>query len=238
MAAVLDPQPSARRAWERKQVIRDVRKGMRLSQPLFIKRTERESSTRSHNIKTSTKKLGMLARQIAGKTVDDAIVQMRFSKKKAAKETLEFLEFARDEAVVRRGMGLGGVAVPSDAENLDRTGDAMVAADAPRPANAKPVEIQLKNGKRHTVGDKSRIYIDQAWVGRGPYGKLPDFRAKGRTNIMFTPWTSISVVLKEEVTRVREYEEREEKRRRQREKKVWHPLPDRPIVGQRQWFSW
>lgn len=218
MAAVLDPQPIARERWQRKMVIRDVRKGGRLNDPLFIKRTERESASRSHNFKTSTKKLGMLARQIAGKTVDDAIVQMRFSKKKAAQDVLAYLEYARDEAVVTRGMGLGALDAAS--------------------AEAKKVEIQLKDGKRHTVSDKSKMYIDQAWVGRGPYGKAPDYRAKGRVNIMYTPWTSLSLILKEEATRVREYEQREEKRRRQREKNVWHPLPDRPIVGQRQWFSW
>ncbi|KAL1310624.1 hypothetical protein AAFC00_000896 [Neodothiora populina] len=223
MAAVLDPNPAARERWQRKMVIREVRKGGRLNEPLFIKRTERELASRSHNFKTSTKKLGMLARQIAGKTIDDAIVQMRFSKKKAAQDILQYLEFTRDEAIVKRGMGLGAV-------------EASTAA--PEAAEAKPIDIQLKDGKRHTVTDKSKIYIDQAWVGRGPYGKAPDYRAKGRVNIMQTPWTSLSVVLKEEATRVREYEQREEKRRRQREKKVWHPLPDRPIVGQRQWFSW
>lgn len=222
MAAVLDPKPVARERWQRKMVIRDIKKGGRLNETLFIKRTERELASRSHNFKTSTKKLGMLARQIAGKTIDDALVQMHFSKKKVAQDALAFLQFARDEAIVKRGMGLG----------------AVNAKDSPDPVEPKPIDIQLKDGKRHTVVDRSKIYIDQAWVGRGPYGKLPDYRAKGRMNIMYTPWTSLSVVLKEETTRVREFEQREEKRRRQREKKVWHPLPDRPIVGQRQWFSW
>ncbi|GAB7349982.1 hypothetical protein MBLNU459_g0668t1 [Dothideomycetes sp. NU459] len=222
MAAVLDPKPAVRERWQRKMVIRDIKKGGRLSKSLFIKRTERESTSQSQNMKTSIKKLGMLARQIAGKNIDDAIVQMRFSKKKAAKEVLEYLEFARDEAIVKRGMGLGNVASQ---------------ADGTKNATA-PVEIQLKDGKRHTVVDPNKIFVDQAWVGRGPYGKLPDYRAKGRINIMYTPWTHLGVVLKEEATRVRQFEEREEKRRRQRESKVWTPLPDRPIQGQRQWFSW
>ena len=239
MAAVLDPRPVARERWQRKMVIRDVKKNSRLSGPLFIKRTERESTSRSHNMKTSTKKLGMLARQIAGKTVDDAIVQMRFSKKKAAKDVLEYLEYAKNEAVVSRGMGLGAVSsAGSDAQNLDEADSALTSAGAPQVKAPRSVEIQLKDGKRHNVVDKTKIYVEQAWVGRGPYGKAPDYRAKGRVNIMYTPWTSLSVVLKEEATRVREYEQREEKRTRQREKKVWHPLPDRPIVGQRQWFSW
>lgn len=225
MAAVLDPDPISRERWQRKMVIRDIRKGGRLSRPLFLKRTERESSSRSENMKTSVKKLGMLSRQIAGKTVDDAIVQMRFSKKKAARDVLSYLEYARDEAIVKRGMGLSGAAPGADAST----------STSETPA---PIEIQLKDGKRHVVTDKSKIYIDQAWVGRGPYGKLPDYRAKGKINIMHTPWTSLSLILKEEATRVREFGDREAKRKRQREKNVWHPLPDRPIQGQRQWFSW
>lgn len=45
----------------------------------------------------------------------------------------------------------------------------------------------------------------------------------------------ISVVLKEEASRIRLAEEREQKRQR---KKVWVPLPDRPITAQRQYPLW
>jgi len=45
----------------------------------------------------------------------------------------------------------------------------------------------------------------------------------------------ISVVLKEEATRVRQEKEREEKRLR---KKVWVPLPDRKVTAQRQYPLW
>jgi ribosomal protein L22 len=217
MASILDPHPAARERWQRKMVIRDLRKGGRLNKEMFIKRTERESVGKSENIKTSIKKLGPIARQIAGKTVDDAIVQLRFSKKKAAVPVLDYLEYARDEAIVARGMGLGQPTVADSAKNTD---------------------IRLKDGKRHKITDPTAMYIDQAWVGRGPYGKLPEYRAKGKTNILRTPWTHIGIVLKEEATRVRLYNEREDKRRKQRETKVWTPLPDRPIQGQRQWYSW
>ncbi len=50
-----------------------------------------------------------------------------------------------------------------------------------------------------------------------------------------TLFTGISVVLKEEVTRIRLAEERDKKRKR---KKVWVPLPDRPITAQRQYCLW
>jgi len=139
------------------------------------------------------------------------------------------LEFARDQAVVERGMGLGGVTT------ADGEVEGIVAAGA---GDVGVKEIQLKDGKRHKVSDPTQIYVDQAWVGRGPFGQLPDYRARGKLFIMKTPWTHFTVKLKEEATRVREYNEREDKRRRQRLDKVWMPLPDRPIQGQSQWYSW
>lgn len=220
MARTLIPDPRARQRWQRKKVIQMVRKSGRLTKEEFLKRTEREHLAKSHNLKTSVKKLGMVARQIAGKTVDDAIVQMRFSHKKVAQDVLKQLELARDEAIVARGMGLGALSEAGDKKK------------------DKPIDIQLKDGKRHNVTDRTKMYVDQAWVGRGPYGKQPDYRARGRVNMMRTPWTSISLVLKEEATRVREWEEREAKRRKRLLQKVWVALPDRPIQIQRQWYSW
>jgi len=228
MATVLDPRPRARERWQRKMVIRQMKRGGRLNKEDFIARTERSSATRSPNFKTSVKKLNPLARQIAGKTLDEAITQMRFSKKKVAREVLEHLELARDEAIVSRGMGLGGV-VPSGESEQDKA-EVLPAFEAR--------DIFLKDGKRHHVADPSKMYIDQAFVGRGPFGKLPDYRARGQMYMIRTPWTHLTVKLKEEATRVREWEEREEKRKRARLNKVWVPLPDRPIQGQRQWYSW
>ncbi|KAK5164863.1 39S ribosomal protein L22, mitochondrial [Saxophila tyrrhenica] len=241
MLRVTDPNPNARERFERKKVIQMVRKGGRLSKQEFVKKTEREHLVKSENFKTSVKKLGALARQIQGKRIDDAIAQMRFSRKKVAAEVLRQLEFARDEAVVMRGMGLGGVEVAQEAETLNASGEEVAGATETAAQTKKrdePVEIQLKDGKRHTIENRSDIYIDQAWVGRGPYGQLPDYRARGRVFVMRTPWTSISLLLKEESTRVREYEEREAKRRRQRMEKVWVHLPDRPIQTKQQWYSW
>jgi len=226
MATILDPRPQIRERWQRKMVIRQVKRGGRLNKEEFIKKTERESESRSPNLKTSVKKLNPLARQITGKTLNEAITQMRFSKKKVAREVLELLEEARDHAVVSRGMGLGSVVQTGEGEE----GSVIPAFEAR--------DIQLKDGKRHKVTDPSNMYIDSAYVGRGPYGKLPDYRARGRMFLMRTPWTHMVVKLKEEQTRVRQWEEREEKRKRERMDKVWVPLPDRPIQGQRQWYSW
>ena len=241
MLRVLDPDPNSRERWERQKVIQTIRRGGRLNKTLFLKRSEREHLAKSHNMKTSVKKLGKLARQIAGKTVDDAITQMRFSKKKVATEIVKQLEHARDEAVVTRGMGLGQAELQQDADTLNESTsdvtDTLTEA-AEQKKNGKGVTIQLRSGKRHLVQDRSQMYIDQAWVGRGPYGKLPDYRAKGRMNVMRTPFTSISLLLKEEASRVREWEEREARRKRQREQKIWVPLPDRPIQTKSQWYSW
>jgi len=243
LTRVLDPNPNARERFERKRVIQAIRRGGRLNREQFRKRTEREHTSKSHNMKTSVKKLGMLARQIAGKTVDEAIAQMRFSKKKVAIEVMKQLELARDEAVTMRGMGLGAVSVDDDRATHLKDASARVSGMAPTAAatgtaKAKAgtaLQIQLKDGKRHTVSDASTMYVDQAWVGRGPFGRLPDYRARGQVNYMRTPWTSLTVMLKEEKTRVREYEEREEKRRKQI--KLWTQLPDRPVQWQRQWYG-
>lgn len=43
------------------------------------------------------------------------------------------------------------------------------------------------------------------------------------------------MVLKEEKTRIREYEEREEAKRR---RGPWVHLPDRKIYGQRPYYTW
>jgi ribosomal protein L22 len=244
MVRVLDPDPNARERWERKKIIQSISKGGRLSKPEFLMQTEREHMAKSEMLKTSTKKLGMLARQIQGKTLDEAIVQMRFSKKGAAQAVMAHLEAARDEAVVMRGMGLGKVAVEAEASGAENLNAATADVSGTQPGKAivspsRPLDIQLKDGKRHTVTDTSDIFIEQAWVGRGKYGKLPDYRARGRVYIMRTPWTSLSIVLKEEATRVRQWQEREARRLKQRKEKVWVPLPDRPVQGIRgQWYSW
>lgn len=194
-------------------VIRQTRRGGRLTKTQLLKRTERESLSKSPQFPTSLKKLGPLARQIAGKPIEDAIVQMRFSRKKVAQNVRKHLEYARDEAIVKRGMGLG-------------------AAEGRK---GEPVEIELKDGKRKLVTDRTGIYVDQAWVGKGMKGASLDYRARGRVNIMTNPYTSISVLLKEEATRVRLSEEMQKKRDN---RKLWVQLPDRPVTAQRQYPCW
>lgn len=217
MQAVLDPRPQARTRWERKMVVREIRRRGRLSKTEQVMRTERESLSKSHWFKTSIKKLGPLARQIAGKNIDEAILQMRFSKKKAAKDILEHLEHAKNVAVVRSGMGLGAAA-GQEAK--------------------KPISIVSKTGERKTITDPSSIYISQAWVNRGPYGVDYDHRARGQINLLRPPYTSLSVLLKEEHTRIREWQDRETTAQRKRKTHLWTQLPDRKVSAQNQYYSW
>jgi len=166
MAAALDPDPKSRKRWERKMVIRQIHKRGRLSRTQQLKREERVLLSKSHDFKTSVKKLVPLAKQITGKTVEEAIVQMRFSKKKVAKDVKEHLEHARNEAIVRRGMGLGGT------------------------KDFTPVKIETKDGKRVKVEDPTTLYVDQAWCGKGLFNTTPDHRARGQVYIMKNRTTS------------------------------------------------
>ncbi|KAJ6115646.1 Ribosomal protein L22/L17 [Penicillium sp. IBT 18751x] len=215
MQMALNPNPKAQFRWEQKMVIREIRKRGRIPKAVQIKRTERETLEKSHWFKTSVKKLGPLARQIAGKNIDEAILQMRFSKKKAAKDVLEHLEHAKNVAMVRAGMGL-----PAEGET------------------PKPVTITLKDGERKRITDPTSIYIEQAWVNRGPYGFGMDHRARGTINTLRPPATGLSVVLKEEKTRIRQWQDREADALRKRRSQLWTQLPDRKISAQNQYYSW
>ncbi|KAL8831304.1 MAG: hypothetical protein Q9170_005362 [Blastenia crenularia] len=227
LAAALDPDPQGRRRWQRRKIIQEVRSRGQLTKEQRIARTERESLCKSQFYKTSIKKLMPLARQIAGKPIEEAIIQMRFSKKRVAADVKKHLEYARDEAIVKRGMGLGVVEVEADA--------AAKVEESGQDKQWPGMVVEDKKGKRRYVSDTSSIYVDEAWIGRGPYGMDFDFRARGRTNILRPPETSITVRLKEEATRIRLMDEREQKRQR---KKVWVPLPDRPVTAQRQYCLW
>lgn len=193
MAAALDPTPFIRQRWERKMTIRGIRSRDRMTKTVKIARTERSSLSKSHMLKTSVKKLGPLARQIAGKSIEDAIVQMRFSKKKAASDVRKLLEYARDEAIVKRGMGLGQVKladeVKQEGELLDSS-EKLGGGVAEQPGKEAMIMVEDRKGRRRTVTDRTSIYIDEAWVGRGKYGSEPDYRARGQVYLMRPPLTS------------------------------------------------
>ncbi|KAI1500333.1 ribosomal protein L22/L17 [Biscogniauxia marginata] len=215
MERALDPDPRWRIRYQKKKVMQMVRANGQLTKEERIRRSEKECTNKSPNLATSTKKLVKLSHQIVGKTVEDAITQMRFSKKKMAREVEWQLEEARDTAIARQGMGLG---VPN--------GEVLKT----------PKRILTKDDKWIEVQDPTRLYVDQAWVGKGPYrGARIQYHARGRMSLMWRPSTSITLVLKEEKTRIRQHEERVEK---QAKKAPWVHLPNRPVTAQRPYYSW
>ncbi|KAK8085172.1 ribosomal protein L22/L17 [Apiospora hydei] len=211
----LDPDPRWRVRWQRRQVMQMVRNGKKLTKEQKIKLAEKDLAYQSENMETSSKKLVHLARQIAGKPIDEAITQMRYTKKKTGKMLVYYLEEARDQAIVSRGMGLGKVNGQTFAE---------------------PKQIQTKDGKWMEVSDPTQLYVDQAWVGKGPWrGYRIQYHARGRSSAMWHPSTHINFVLKEEKTRIRQHQERVDK---QAKAKPWVHLPNRPVTSQRQHYSW
>ncbi|KAI6779492.1 54S ribosomal protein-like protein [Emericellopsis cladophorae] len=211
----IDPDPASRVQWQRRKVIQMVRRRGVLTPQERIKMTERELLHKSAWLPTSTKKLVMLSRQIAGKTVDDAITQMQWSKKKMAREIKWYLEQARDLAITQQGMGLGRV-----------NGELL----------KQPKKIQTKDGTWMEIRDPTRMYVAQSWVGRGDWrGKHTDIKGRGRMGIIQNPKASFTVILKEERTRIREYQEREAKKLAEG---PWVHLPNRKVYGQRPYYSW
>lgn len=214
----LDPNPQARRNLERKLIIAGVKRHGRMTKAQKLARTERESVYKSHFLPTSTKKLQKVVNQIAGKTVSEALVQLRFSKKKVARDVIKGLEIAQNEAIVGRGMGLGGELASLRRWNKQRAEtdfgrvkdiwNYKTSPSVPAPTGAasenketsyfQPTTIELKHGKKKTVRDPSEIYIDQAWVGPGWYDSTPEFRARGQVNMLknrtaseFSPFASL-----------------------------------------------
>ena len=192
MAAALDPTPRARERWQRKMVIRAVKARWRIDKAVKLARTERSHLSKSAFFKTSIKKLFPLANQITGKPLSEAMVQMRFSKKKAAQDVLRHLEYARDQAVAIKGMGLGQVQVQGQSDERDME-DSQGAEEPQEPKQEEErLIIQDKTGKKRTITDRSAMYVDEAWVGRGPYGTGFDYRGRGVVNRLRLPYTSKS----------------------------------------------
>ncbi|KAH7402324.1 ribosomal protein L22/L17 [Phaeosphaeria sp. MPI-PUGE-AT-0046c] len=243
----LDPDPLARRRLEARLVIRGVKRRGRLTKAENIARTERQSLYKSHALPTSTKKMQKVMNQIAGKSVSEALVQLRFSKKRIARDVVKGLQIAQNEAIAVRGMGLGGGKAAQRRWEKQRNMAEMPGAKATvqeiRKENASGSEveksgsalIELKDGARKVIRDPSEIYIDQAWVGKGEMWMSPEFRARGRVNMLRHRTTSFTVLLKEEKTRMRISDEIKKKRDN---RKLWVALPDRPVTAQRQYCLW
>ncbi|KAF2114384.1 ribosomal protein L22/L17 [Lophiotrema nucula] len=233
-AEKLDPKPEQRKKWEQRMVIRSLRRRGRMTVELKRARTERESLYKSPNLPTSVKKLTKVMQQIQGKTLEEAFVQLRFSKKRVAKDVFKGLQLARDEAIVARGMGVPQ-RLKGTTEGEANTPHLHGDEGARTWESDKTRAIELKDGTTKKIKDPSEIYIDQAWVGKGVQWKSPEYRARGKVNLLTHRTTSFSVVLKEEKTRMRISNEIKKKRDN---RKLWVALPDRPITTQRQYCLW
>lgn len=201
-ALALDPAPAARRKLERKLLIRNAMRHGRISKAVKLKRTERESTYKSPFFPTSVKKLTKLMHLIQGKTVEEALVQLRLSKKRVARDVFKGLQIARDEAIAARGMGLGSASTEAKPalrkrdkkqEQARREAQRQLQDGAMlRPKLGPATKIELKDGSKKLVYDPTEIYVDQAWVGRGTQSKSPEFRARGRVNMLTHRTTSKS----------------------------------------------
>lgn len=176
-----DPHPVKRVQWLQKMATRLVRHRGRLSKGDKILRTERFDVSKSPFFKTSVKKLGPLARQIAGKPLEEAMVQMRFSKKLVARDVLKHLEYARNKAIAEKRMGIG-LEIPTPEGVAKKEGEQL--------GEGRALVIEDKKGKRRKIEDPSSMYVDQAWVGRGKYQFGTDYRARGRAHKLHLPYTS------------------------------------------------
>jgi ribosomal protein L22 len=197
----LDPDVKARRHLERKLVISGVKRHGRMTKAAKLLRTERQSLYKSHFLPTSTKKLQKVVNQIAGKTVSEALVQLRFSPKRVARDVIKGLEIAQNEAIAARGMGLAGEETALRRWNGQRAAtdagkakdswnyklsekDGKAGAEKLKAPYHKEQMIELKHGGKKLVRDPSEIYIDQAWVGPGESWASPEFRARGAINML------------------------------------------------------
>lgn len=194
LSANIDPDPAARRSLERRLVIKGVSKHGRMTKAAKIARTERTSLYKSHFLPTSVKKMQKILRQISGKTVSEALVQLRFSPKKVARDIMKGLIIAQDEAIAGRGMGLGDKhALKKWIEQRNEVASTLADLDETTPkAKGATQVIELKDGKKKLVKDPTEIYIDQAWCGRGEAWKSPEFRARGKINMLTHRTTSTS----------------------------------------------
>ncbi|KAF2655153.1 hypothetical protein K491DRAFT_716517 [Lophiostoma macrostomum CBS 122681] len=151
----LDPEPLGRKTLERELVIKGIRRRGRLTKDQYLKRTERQLTFTSQQLPTSTKKLTKLMNMIAGKTVEEALVQLRFSKKKVARDVLKGLLVAQDTAVVSRGMGLNGLRerkkliegpemVEAAEASLSQDGEVEITTDKDNIAGVQKADTQEK----------------------------------------------------------------------------------------------
>ena len=104
------------------------------------------------NIRGSTWKLNLVAKQIRGLAITDAINQMEFSNKKVAKQVSQ-VRFSP------LGKGAGGW--------QRRPGKGAKVMDSPHAGCAQVLRIAQQNAKVHNkIEDNENLYVIESYVGR------------------------------------------------------------------------
>ena len=126
---------------------------------LIKKEPIRDFWIRTSFFRVSSQKLNLLGRQIARLSLPTAILQMKFSKKKAAREVHALLLQAQSRITKLKLIN-----------NQDQDQD------------------QNNNHQQEQqIADPSKFIIQQALVGKGPYLKRIDIKGRGRHGLIWRP---------------------------------------------------
>jgi large subunit ribosomal protein L22 len=160
------------------------------------------------NFKISHRKLNMLGRQIAGKPIDYAILQMQFSEKRASSRIMNMLATARDHAVRYKRL------------------------NEPKLVVGMYILVQSAFAIAYCCN------AAESWVTKGPKGasKLEP-RGRGHYGIRTHPNSSLHVVLKEGKT-LEERKEAERARRLKRIVSAATVREDRPLRNPAPTWGW
>ncbi|CAA20776.1 mitochondrial ribosomal protein subunit L22 [Schizosaccharomyces pombe] len=91
-----------------------------------------------------------------------------------------------------------------------------------------------ENAVREAGLDESTLYVDQIWVGKAKYLKKLITMGRGGRAIERSPRVRVTVVLRDERALLRDLQRRQQRLER---KKVWTPLPNRPIYLKSNFFT-
>ncbi|WBW74639.1 mitochondrial ribosomal protein subunit L22 [Schizosaccharomyces osmophilus] len=95
---------------------------------------------------------------------------------------------------------------------------------------SKSIASALVNAREDAVAkaglDEKTLYIDQAWVGKATYIKKLVTRGRGGHAVHRRPRVRITVLLKDERALLRDLKRRND---RINSRRVWSPLPNRPV---------
>ncbi|EPX73566.1 ribosomal protein subunit L22 [Schizosaccharomyces octosporus yFS286] len=82
--------------------------------------------------------------------------------------------------------------------------------------------------------DEKTLYIDQAWVGKATYLKKLVTRGRGGHAVQRRPRVRVTVLLKDERALLRDVKRRND---RINSRRVWSPLPNRPVYNKLNAFT-